>query len=74
MLIALLAIPACGSDDTTSGTSVATTKLLTSTLSTTVLPPGLAVEASIDIGGGEALGLAADPEHVWAVSFETSDR
>jgi len=70
-LIALLGIAACGSDDTTSGTSVATTRS-TSTLPTTAPPPGLAVEASIDIGGGEALGLAADPEHVWAVSFETS--
>ena len=30
------------------------------------------VEASISIGGGEALGLAVDAEHVWAVSFQDS--
>jgi streptogramin lyase len=38
----------------------------------TVPSDGVAVEASIDIGGGEALGLAADSGHVWAVAFESS--
>ncbi len=40
---------------------------------TTTFPSkGVDVEESIDIGGGEALGLAADSAHVWAVSFEGS--
>ena len=40
---------------------------------TTALPSdAVGIEASIDIGGGEALGLAADADHVWAVSFEGS--
>ena len=30
------------------------------------------IEASISIGGGEALGLAVDADHVWAVSFQNS--
>jgi streptogramin lyase len=36
------------------------------------VPPGgpPAVEAVIDIGGGEAYGLAADANSVWAVSYE----
>ena len=67
---ALLAVTSCESD-ATSGTAVATSTS-TSTSTSTLPSEAVAVEASIDIGGGEALGLAADSRHVWAVAFESS--
>lgn len=55
---------ACASDDGSDATSTDPT--------TTVAAVLTDVQAVVDVGGGQVLGLAVDESSVWAVSFDTS--